>query len=173
MKRIVRISKVDLSGDKQVSHTIRKIKGVDYMMSNALLNSLGINKKTLLGELPEEDIDKLKKAIESPEQMGLPTYLLNRQKDRLTGEDKHLTGLQVSLTEREDIKRMEDNRSRKGFRHALGLKVRGQRTRAHPRKGMAVGVVTKKKLAKMQKSGGDGKKKEAKKAAAKKGGKKK
>jgi len=93
----------------------------------------------------------LSSAIDNPSAINLPAWLLNRRKDVETGKDLHLTGIDVALKVREDIKQMQETKSRKGFRFASGLKVRGQRTKAHPRRGKTVGVVTKKKAAKMQK----------------------
>lgn len=154
MKRIVRIRKVDLPGEKRVGNAICKINGVDFMMSSAILNALDIDKDAVIGELPDKIIDKLKKAIEDPSKLPIPKWLFNRLGDVTTGDDRHLTGTDISLTVREDIKRMKNTQSLKGYRHAAGLKVRGQRTKAHPRQGLAVGVVTKKKAAKMMKKDG-------------------
>ncbi len=168
MKRIVRLRKVDLPGDKKVKHVICRIKGIKYSMSNAILNSLNIDGNTLLGELPDNDLERLKEAIINPAKLNLPSWMFNRQKDLETGDDLHLTGVDIPLMVREDIKRMKETKSRAGFRHGANLKVRGQRTKAHPRRGKTVGVVTKRKAAKMQK------KNEPKKdAKGKKGGKKK
>jgi len=138
-------------GDKKVFNAIRKVKGINFAIGNAILESLSINGNTLLGELSDADIERLKEAIKSPSKLGLPDWLLNRRKDIETGSDLHLTGMDVSLSVRSDIKLMQEVRSRKGLRHGSNLKVRGQRTKAHPRKGKTVGVVTKKKAAKMQK----------------------
>ncbi|MBD3312635.1 30S ribosomal protein S13 [archaeon] len=154
MKRIVRIRKVDLPGERKVGTAICKIKGVNFMMSNAILNALNINKEAIIGELPDKIIDKLKKAINDPSSLNIPQWLFNRLADVTTGSDRHLTGTDIPLTVREDVKRLKDTQSLKGYRHAAGLKVRGQRTKAHPRQGLAVGVVTKKKAAKMMKKDG-------------------
>jgi len=50
MKRIVRIRKVDLPGDKKVGSVICRIKGINSMMSNALLHVLNIDGNVKLGE---------------------------------------------------------------------------------------------------------------------------
>ncbi|MFA5406782.1 MAG: 30S ribosomal protein S13 [Candidatus Nanoarchaeia archaeon] len=167
MKRVVRIRKVDLPGEKKVSSAICRIKGINFTMSNALIHVLNINGDTKLGELSDEDIERLRIAIESPKTIQLPAWLLNRRKDVETGSDVHLTGIDIALKVREDVKQEQELKSRRGFRLAAGLKVRGQRTKAHPRRGKTVGVVTKKKAAKMQKKT-DSPKKEEKKGGAKK-----
>ena len=45
-----------------------------------------------------------------------------------------------------DIKMMKMIKSYKGVRHAIGQPVRGQRTKAHFRKGSSLGVIKKKIL---------------------------
>ena len=46
----------------------------------------------------------------------------------------------MDLAREFDIRRMKKVRSYKGIRHLQGQPVRGQRTRAHFRKGRSVGV---------------------------------
>ena len=58
-----------------------------------------------------------------------------------SGYDKHTVGPQLKLKKEFDIRRMKKTKSYKGMRHAVGLPVRGQRTKGHFRKGKAVGVV--------------------------------
>jgi len=43
-----------------------------------------------------------------------------------------------------DVKDLREIQSYRGIRHALGLPVRGQRTKAHFRHGKSVGVIKKK-----------------------------
>ncbi len=170
MQKIVRIRKVDLPGDKKIRYILNKIKGIKFAMAYAILQKLNIDGDTLLGELPPEKIEELKKAIEDPASLGLPSFLFNRRKDMATGEDIHLTGMSVKLAEMEDIRRMQETKSWRGLRLAKGLKVRGQRTKAHPRKGATLGVITRRKAAKMQKKE---QKKQKQQSSKQKGGKKK
>ncbi|MEM4101177.1 MAG: 30S ribosomal protein S13, partial [Desulfurococcaceae archaeon] len=65
-------------------------------------------------------------------------------------EDIHLYGAQLLFYVKEDIEREKRIKSWRGIRHALGLKVRGQRTRTTGRLGVTVGV-RKKKTAQQQK----------------------
>jgi len=140
IKKIVRIAKVDLKGDKKLCIALTKIKGVSFMLNNAIINALKLNPDEQLGALSEVQLNKIKNVLENPSKYGIPSWLYNRRKDLMTGEDKHLIGVNIGLQVREDIKRMQATRSYRGFRHGVGLKVRGQRTRAHPRKGRALGV---------------------------------
>lgn len=149
MKVMIRIANTDLEGKKQVYIALRKIKGVGFMFSNAICNSLGMDKKKLAGILDEKEVKAIEELIESPKRF--PKWLLNRRKDYDTGEDLHIVGSKLRLRKEFDIKRLKKIKSYRGMRHAFGLPVRGQRTRAHFRKGRAVGV-QKKKL-KQQKGG--------------------
>ena len=67
------------------------------------------------------------------------------------GKDAHLSGTDVKVAEKFDIKAMIDKKSYRGVRHMLGLPVRGQRTKSSFRKGKTVGVVRKKALAQKSK----------------------
>jgi small subunit ribosomal protein S13 len=66
--------------------------------------------------------------------------MLNRRRDPLTGDDKHLTGVDLMLAVADDINIMKKTHSYKGIRHDRGLRVRGQRTRSTGRTGATVGV---------------------------------
>ena len=75
----------------------------------------------------------------------IPKYILNRRKDSETGEDKHLTGSDLELQNEFDVKRLKKIKSYKGYRHASGLPLRGQRTRSNFRKNRSKGAGIKKK----------------------------
>ncbi len=96
-----------------------------------------------LGLLPDEKINDLKKVIEEAS-ANLPVWMMNRRKDVETGQDKHVMGMDLAMTLREDLDLMKKMRSYKGIRHERGLRVRGQRTRSTGRTGAIVGVSRKK-----------------------------
>jgi small subunit ribosomal protein S13 len=72
----------------------------------------------------------------------------NRQKDFDEGEDKHISASDLRLRKDFDVKRLRKIKAYRGIRHAAGLPVRGQRTKANFRKNRkksgAVGVKKKK-----------------------------
>ncbi len=70
--------------------------------------------------------------------------MVNRQKDPYSGDNIHLVGPDLELMNREDINLQKKLKSYTGVRHALGLPVRGQRTRTSFRKGTTIGVSRKK-----------------------------
>jgi len=143
IQKIIRIGEADLDGTKPVAVAIRKIKGVSFMFSNAVANICNFGEKKL-GELSEEEIEKLKDVLKNPQKYKIPEWCYNRRKDPLTGENKHLIGSSLEITKKMDIDMMKKIRCYKGIRHALGLPVRGQRTRSSFRKGATVGVKRKK-----------------------------
>ena len=141
-EKIVRILSKDIEGGMKVYPGLTKIKGVSWVLSNATCKILNIEKNRKIGSLTVEEIKKISEFIKNPK---LPEYLLNRRKDFETGETKHLTGSDLELTKEFDIKRLKKIKCYKGYRHASGLPLRGQRTRSNFRKNKSKGVGIKKK----------------------------
>lgn len=134
----IRILDTDIPIDKSVYIGLTKIKGISFSLSNAICNYLGIDKSKKLKDLSEEEIKKLN---DIPSIIShLPLWLYNRRRDRETNESFHLFSTKLDLTKEFDIRRLKKIKCYRGIRHSLGLPVRGQRTKSHFRKGMAVGV---------------------------------
>lgn len=150
-KYIVRILDTDLDGKRSVVDSLCGIKGIGRRIARVIVISVGIDPGTKMGKLSDEEIERLKAMINSVEKR-LPLWMMNRRKDLITGEDKHIMGTDLMLKFREDVNLLRKIRSYRGIRHERGLKVRGQRTKATGRRGMVVGVIRKKQLA--VKSGG-------------------
>lgn len=152
IKTIVRVAGTDLDGEKPTIRAIRKIKGISYATSKAICKVAGFNPQVKLGQLAEKDIEKLEKIIKDPSKFNIPLFLVNRRKDRETGEDLHLTGSDLDIAKRFDIKRYIDLRTYRGWRHMFGQPVRGQRTRSSFReRGKIVGVVRKQVMKQVKK----------------------
>ena len=139
-RHIVRIGDTDLDGTQKVGFALLNIKGVGIGLANAVLRKAGISQETRLGFLSDAELEKLQSILKTPSKHGLPSWLLNRSKNIETGEDLHQIGSELVLQTKTDIDKMKRIRSWRGFRHAHGLKVRGQRTKTTGRKGKAVGV---------------------------------
>jgi len=138
-KSIVRIVNTDIDGSKKLYPGLTKIKGINFMFSNAICNVLNIDKNIKLGDLGEANIKKIETLLKEPNSK-LPSWMLNRRKDYETGDDLHFLSSNVNLNKEFDIKRLKKIKSRKGLRHAANLPLRGQRTKSHFRKGKSVGV---------------------------------
>ena len=143
LKHLVRIMNTDLQGSQRVQYALTGIPGIGRRTAKLIAKGAEVDPDAVLGYLPDEDVIKLDAAIGKFETM-VPAWMLNRQNDPLTGEDKHLLGMDIILTFREDINNLKKVRAYRGLRHERGLKVRGQRTKSTGRRGSTVGVSRKK-----------------------------
>ncbi|MCQ6962064.1 30S ribosomal protein S13 [Methanolobus chelungpuianus] len=143
IRHLVRIMNTDLQGSQPVMYALTGIRGIGLRTSRIIVDSTGIDPKGVIGYLPDEDVAKLDAAIADLEKR-MPTWMLNRQMDPLSGDDKHLLGQDILLTFREDINNLKKVRAYRGLRHERGLKVRGQRTKSTGRRGSTIGVSKKK-----------------------------
>jgi small subunit ribosomal protein S13 len=143
IKYIVRIANADLDGTRTVEFALTGIKGIGVRVSKILSRKADVDPHAIMGYLPPEQVDKLRNVVDNFES-NVPVWMLNRRKDVYTGENRHLTGVDLTLGNNEDINLMKKMRSYKGIRHERGQKVRGQRTKSTGRTGATVGVVRKK-----------------------------
>ena len=144
-RHILRISGADVDGTLKVPYALTKIKGINLNFANAILKKAGMNPDVRAGFLAEAEVKKIEEVMKEPTKFGLLNWLLNRRKDLETGKDLHLISADLALKTKTDIDRMKGIKSWRGYRHAYGLKARGQRTRTTGRKGKAVGVKVKKR----------------------------
>ncbi len=142
--KIIRILSKDIPGNKKIYSGLTLIKGISWSFANAICKSLGLNKNIKIEDLSKEEIRKIEEFIKNSK---VPGFLMNRQKDIDSGEDKHLNGSDLDLQKEFDIKKMKKMKSYRGVRHGFGQPVRGQRTKSHFRtkrtnrkKSRAVGV---------------------------------
>ena len=149
-RHILRIMGTDVQGTLKASYALTEIKGINLSLSNAILKKAGVNPDVRVGFLTEAEIEKIEEIIEDPAKHSLPNWLLNRRKDAETGKDTHLISADLVLRTKMDIDQAKDIKSWRGYRHAYGLKVRGQRTKTTGRAGKALGV---KKKTLMQRPG--------------------
>ena len=141
-EKLIRVLSKDIEGGLKIYVGLTKIKGISWSLSNAICKSLNIDGNRKIGSLSKEEIEKINNFAKNP---NMPRYLFNRKLDIETGEDKHLLGSDLELQKELDIGRLKKIRSYKGYRHAVGLPVRGQRTKSHFRKNKKKGVGIKKK----------------------------
>ena len=136
---IVRIANTDLDGKKQVRLALTGIKGVGERVAGIVSETAGVDTKARIGDLDDAAIDKLGQAVQALDET-LPTWMRNRRNDIQTGENIHLLTSDLNEMRRADLNRLRKIRSYRGVRHETGHKVRGQRTRANGRSGLAMGV---------------------------------
>ena len=122
---MARIAGVDLPRDKRIEIALTYIFGIGLKTSKDLLKITGINPDTRTRDLTEDEVVKLRDAI-----------------------DKNVVVEGDLRRERQmNIKRLVDIGCYRGRRHRLGLPVRGQNTKnnARTRKGPKKAVAGKKK----------------------------
>ena len=147
IKYFVRVANTDLVGGKPIIMSLRKIKGVNFMFANAVCSSAGIQKFKKTGTLSESEVKSLEEVLKDPLAFGIPKWMLNRRHDYDTGEDKHILTSDLDFTKEFDLRRLKKIKSNRGFRHAWGLPLRGQRTKSNFRRNKrkaALGVKRKK-----------------------------
>ncbi len=139
-RHIVRILGSDSAGTLKASYAVSNVKGVSLSLANAVLKKAAINPNLRAGFLTEADISKVEDVIKDPAKYNLPVWLFNRRKDAESGKDMHLISADLVLKTKTDIDDAKNIRSWRGYRHAYGLKVRGQRTKTTGRSGKSLGV---------------------------------
>src|SRR5246127_708467 len=108
---MARIAGVDLPPNKRIEIGLTYIYGIGRSQSNNILSSTGVNPDTKVRELNDEQVNKIRKAIE--------------EQYRVEGDLRK----EISF----NIKRLMEIGSYRGLRHRRGLPVRGQRTHTNAR----------------------------------------
>ena len=136
----MRIVDANVDGTLKASYAVSKIRGINVRLAHAILRKADIDPEKRAGFLTEAEIDKIEEIAKDPLKYGVPSWLANRRKDAETGKNMHLISADLILKSKNDIQGMKDTKSWRGYRHAYGLKVRGQRTKTTGRAGKALGV---------------------------------
>jgi len=122
---MARIAGIDLPRDKRIEISLTYIYGIGLKTSKDILAATGVNPDTRTRDLTEEEVVKLREAID--------------KNLRVEGDLRREQSL--------NIKRLIEIGCYRGKRHRMGLPVRGQRTKtnARTRKGPKRTVGAKKK----------------------------
>lgn len=108
---MARIAGVDLPKEKRIEVALTYIYGIGSSSARKILKATGVNPDTRVNKLTEEDVAKLRAAIES--------------EYKVEGALRSETAM--------NIKRLVDIGCYRGLRHRRGLPVRGQRTKTNAR----------------------------------------
>ena len=139
IRYFVRVGTTDLDGTESVETALLEMDGVGRRVAKTVADEAGVEPLETLGKLDDDEVEAVKDAVQSFDEVG-PSWMVNREKDRRTGEDMHIVGTDLEITREEDINRMQKISSYKGIRHRKGKKVRGQRTKSTGRTGGEVAV---------------------------------
>jgi small subunit ribosomal protein S13 len=123
---MARIAGVDLPREKRVEIGLTYIFGIGRTTSNRILAQAGIDPNTRVRDLTDEEVDKIRAAMEELDVM-------------VEGDLRRDVAM--------NIKRLQEIGCYRGIRHRKGLPVRGQKTKtnARTRKGPRRTVANKKK----------------------------
>jgi len=146
-KQFLRIWNTAIEGNLPIKKGLTKIKGIGINISAMICHSLKIPRSKKSGDLTDAEIKMIEELQKDPSK-HLPRWALNRLSDFDTGKDELLISADLKLRKDFDIKRLRRIKCYVGNRHSAKLPVRGQRTKAHFRKGSAVGVKKPKKAGK-------------------------
>jgi small subunit ribosomal protein S13 len=122
---MARIAGVNIPLNKRVEIGLTSIYGVGRSRSNKVLEKTGVSPDTYVKDLTDDEIVKLREAIDN---------------DVMVEGD-------LRRERSQNVKRLTEIGSYRGFRHRRGLPVRGQRTKtnARGRKGPRRGQIAQKK----------------------------
>ena len=140
----LRIAGADCRGDWLIGHALTQIRGVGYRLASQICEKADLDPEMRCGFLTDEEIQLIEDILTNCSAFDIPSWMLNRQKDLVTGEDIHIISNDLIDILRLDIEREKKTRSYRGIRHYLGLPVRGQRTKTSGRGGATIGVSKKK-----------------------------
>ena len=107
---MARIAGVNIPLNKRVEIGLTYVFGIGRSTANEILKSAGVDPETAVKDLTEDEIVKLREAVESREVEG------DLRRDRS-----------------QSVKRLQEIGSYRGLRHRRGLPVRGQRTKTNAR----------------------------------------
>ena len=108
---MARIAGITLPNEKRVQIGLTYIFGIGHALADQILKETGVNPDTRVKNLTEQQVNKLREAIE--------------KKYKVEGELKR----EILL----NIKRLKEINSYRGSRHSKKLPVRGQRTKTNTR----------------------------------------
>lgn len=129
----------DIPGTINLQKGLTKVRGIGANLSHTICTRMNIDGNMIVGSMKDTELKEIEIKLKAMD--GVESWMLNRQNDYDTGDNKHLLTTDLKLTRQFDQKRMQKIKSYRGLRLAAGLPVRGQRTKAHFRKGgKAVGV---------------------------------
>ena len=109
---MIRIAGINIPDKKRIEIALTYVYGIGKSSSRKILKEIGIDFDTKTDKLSEEQISKLREAVE--------------------GKNLKIEG-DLRRDKMMNIKRLKEIGSYKGSRHAKGLPVRGQKTKTNSR----------------------------------------
>lgn len=147
VRGIVRLAGKDVRGHLPLKRALLAVRGISHTtskpVSRIIAKELNVAQDVKVGTFDDAQIEKLDGILMNIQDYGVPSYLMNRRKDKDKGKDIHNIMNDLVFSQRQDIEGEKKLFTWKGYRHYYGKKVRGQKTRNTGRKGMSLGVIRK------------------------------
>ncbi len=147
VRGIIRLAGKDVRGNLPLSRALNSVRGIGHslrkVVAKIIAAELNVDSEIKVGKFTDAQIEKLDAILANLQDRGIAPYLLNRRKDSETGKDVHNIMNDLVFAQRQDIENEKKLYTWRGYRHAYGQKVRGQRTKNTGRKGMSLGVIRK------------------------------
>jgi small subunit ribosomal protein S13 len=144
---IVRIAGKDVKGQVPLKRALFHVRGIGHTVAaiaaKVIQKELKISPETRSGDLTEKQVEEIDAILFSLEKYDVPRFLLNRNTDFNSGNNRHVIMNDLIFEVSQDVDREKKLFTWRGFRHTFGQKTRGQKTRNTGRHGMAVGVIRK------------------------------
>ncbi len=152
LRGIVRLAGKDVRGGLRLKRALTHVRGIGHSLSgpvaDILSRELSLSPDVKVGSFSDEQIEKIDAVLNSLHNYkDIPEYMLNRRKDKDSGKNLHIIMNDLEFANRQDVEGEKKMYTWKGYRHAYGQKVRGQKTRNTGRTGMSLGVLRKTILA--------------------------
>ncbi|EAX84159.1 ribosomal protein S13p/S18e, putative [Trichomonas vaginalis G3] len=141
---MVRMLSTNVDGRRPLYLALTNISGIGRRFAYAVVRRAGLDPLRRAGTLTPKEEELIVSIIQNPTEHQIPVWMLNRRFDRATGQNTHWVATDLGANIRAEIERMKKMRMKRGIRHGLGLKVRGQCTKSTGRRGGALGVERKK-----------------------------
>ena len=109
---MARIEGIDIPNEKRIEVSLTYIYGIGPSLATRILQNAKVNPDTRAKNLTEEEIARIREAIEKTE-------------TPIEGELRRVVS--------QNIRRLQEIQSYRGLRHKKGLPARGQRTRTNAR----------------------------------------
>jgi len=131
---LIRILGTDINAEATIQTGLAKIKGINFMLSNALCIVLKFDKLAKISTMNEKDIEKLENYLSNNEMKEIPSWLLNKRKEASTGKDLHFITKDIDFDLLQHKRTLGKLKTYKGLRYRARLPVRGQRTKSNFRR---------------------------------------
>lgn len=140
IQHIIRLYNTNIDGTKKTAFALTAIRGIGMRFGRTVVSRAGVSPDKRAGELSQDEIGKIQDVINDPVAFGIPSYMLNHQKDAASGLDSQLVGIKLDGDLRMRIEKGKKMKEIRILRLASGLKVRGQRTKSNGRRTKSLGA---------------------------------